>query len=60
MNHTQRKARSDATVNLMIRQYCGLTEWSSSLSAVFHGKSLSDRRRFFYECKKAGLEVENG
>lgn len=59
MNHAQRKTRSDTTVEFMIRQYQGQTEWSSSLSAVFHGKSMSDRRRFYFECRKLGLEVKN-
>ena len=59
MNHAQRKTRSDATVDFMIRQHQGLTVGSRSLSAVFHGASMSDRRRFLFECRKRGLEVLN-
>ncbi len=60
MNHTQRKTRSDATVEFMIRQYQGQTMWSSNLSAVFHGgKTISDIKRFYFECKKLGLKVKN-
>ena len=59
MSHAQRKARSDATVEFMIMQYQGQSMWASSLSAVFHGKSMSDRRRFLFECRKRGVEVLN-
>lgn len=59
MTHTQRKTRSDATVEFMIRQYQGQTMWASNLSAVFHGKTMSDRRRFLFECRKRGVEVQN-
>lgn len=57
MIHTKRKTRSDATVDFMIKQYQGLTCWNSSLNAVFHGKTMSDRRRFIFECRKSGIEV---
>ena len=60
MNHTQRKARSDATVNFMISMYQGHTMWSSSLNAVLFGKTKSERNRFYYECRKRGVEVLNG
>ena len=58
MNHAQRKSRSDAAVEFMIRQHQGLPVWSRSLSAVFHGKTMSDRRRFYFECRKRGVEVK--
>jgi hypothetical protein len=60
MTHTQRKARSDATVEFMIRQYQGQTMWASSLNAVFHGgKTMSGSRRFYFECRKRGAEVKS-
>ena len=59
ISHNRRKARSDATVEFMIRQYQGQTMWASSLSAVFHGTTMSDRRRFLFECRKRGVEVQN-
>ena len=60
LNHISRKKISDATVEFMIRQYQGQTVWSRSLSAVFHGASMPDRRRFYYECRKRGVEVTSG
>jgi hypothetical protein len=61
INYTQRKVRSDAIVEFMIRQWQGQKMWASNLSAVFHsGKTMSDRRRFYFECKKIGLEILNG
>ena len=59
ISHNKRKARSDATVEFMIRQYQGQTMWASNLSAVFHGTTMSDRRRFYFECSKRGVEVQN-
>ena len=59
LTRIERKKRSDACVEFMILQWQGLTCWSSGLNAVLFGKTKSERNRFYYECRKRGLKVEN-
>lgn len=53
LTQKERKKRSDVKVSCMIADF----KSGKLLSTIFHGHcaSVSDRKRFFYECRKRGV-----